>query len=145
MSDDIAVVREAVAADHDRVRALQDELPEPSPALLDYALDGAGLVLVSGRVPGNPEGYLLAILGPDAYISELVVAPRHRRRGRATALLEAVCSRAADSGCGHVRLAVHPDNHAARRCYRRCGFTVERRLSDYYEDGSPAVLMSRRP
>lgn len=154
-------VRPAVPEDGGALTSLQSELPRPNPDLLRGALSAdLGRVLVSTvdgcEDGGIPVGYLLALgrtAGPPvggererapsadeagAYVAELVVAPGHRREGRATELL----SRLLRGVGGWVTLTVAPENESARACYRSLGFEVLRREPEFF-DGDPALVMGR--
>jgi len=94
---------------------------------------------VSTTGADRPVGYLLAVPGDGtAYVAELVVAPDHRREGRATALLSAYAAGVE----GSVTVTVAPENEAARALYRDCGFEHVRRLPEFFDDGD-AVLYRR--
>jgi len=155
-------VRRARPADRGALLALQSDLPRPNPDLLRGAIEAdLGRVLVSTvdgcEDGGVPVGYLLALgratgpptgagTAPDApdesgaYVAELVVAPGHRREGRATELLSALLS-AVD---GWVTLTVAPGNEPARACYESLAFEVLDREPDFF-DGDPALVLGRRP
>jgi ribosomal protein S18 acetylase RimI-like enzyme len=134
---DPGTVRRATPADRPALRGLQRGLPERSPELLDYGV-AVGDVLVSAA-DGTPVGYLLPVHGDGAHVAELVVAPRHRRTGRATALLDALFDSLA--GGGRVTVAVAPSNGGARALYERYGFEVVERREGYFADG-PALLLA---
>jgi len=141
----VTVIRPATPADRPALTRLQSHLPEPSPGLLASALDDTALtpatVLVS-VAESDPVGYLLAVPGDGTvYVAELVVAPDHRREGRASALLSA-CAESVDDEDASLTVTVAPDNAAARALYERCGFEKKRRLPGFFEDG-PAVLYRR--
>jgi ribosomal-protein-alanine N-acetyltransferase len=144
------VIRLARPGDRERLRELQSHLREPNPPLLDYAIDGPPLVLVSSaaasRTGGNgtPVGYLVVFYSDEAaYVAELAVAPEHRREGRARRLLVAAFDHLREEGCSRIRLAVHPDNEPARRLYESLGFEEVGREEEYYADGSEALVMGR--
>ncbi|MFB6154674.1 MAG: GNAT family N-acetyltransferase [Haloferacaceae archaeon] len=130
------MIRNATPADRPVLRSLQAYLPEATPCLLD----GVGQVLVSVDATDTPVGYLLAVAGDGAHVVELVVAPDHRREGRATGLLCALL----DAVDGPVTVATAPDNEAALSLYRSLGFSVVEELPDYYDSG-PALLLSTSP
>ncbi len=68
-------------------------------------------------------GYLdVHIVSGDAHINELGVSVDFRRRGAASALLNAACEHAENRGCRSVTLEVRSANSAARALYRKCGF-----------------------
>ncbi|MFB6303588.1 MAG: GNAT family N-acetyltransferase [Haloferacaceae archaeon] len=77
---------------------------------------------------------------PDgAHLAELVVAPDHRREGRASELLDGLIA-ATD---GPVTVAVAPENEAALSLYRGRGFERVERREDYFASG-PALWLVRR-
>lgn len=61
--------------------------------------------------------------GPWALFGAVEVAPSHRRRGLATAVMGALALRAAEEGATSAYLQVEADNDAARALYDRLGFT----------------------
>ncbi|WP_129113113.1 GNAT family N-acetyltransferase [Halegenticoccus tardaugens] len=131
-------VRRAVPADRPALSELQSFLPEPSPTLLERGLPtGAcdGFVSTAG---GAPIGYLLAVVGDEAHVAELVVAPAHRREGRASALLAALFD-SIPAGT-RVTLTVRTDAEAALALYREHGFAVAEERSDAFADGAGLVL-----
>jgi len=137
------MIREAILDDASTLHRIQRALSEPNPALLDYALGGAPLVLVS-TADGEPAGYALVLFtGDRAYLAELAVAPTRRREGRASRLLTAVLARLDGDGFSALALSVHADNDAARRLYERFEFEPVGREPNYYDDGGDAILMSR--
>jgi N-acetylglutamate synthase len=75
--------------------------------------DGGGQTVAIGRV---------AVAAGWAGLTAIEVAPRHRRRGLATAVTAALAAQAAAHGAGHVYLQVEDDNEPARTLYRRIGF-----------------------
>jgi len=137
------VVRTAKASDRPALQALQSLLEDRDPALLEGETDRVGLTLVSTTETDRPVGYLRALPGGNcAWIVELAVAPRARREGRATGLLEECCRRLA-SAHDRVRVATRPAKEAAIDCYRSCGFERIETRTDLYDDG-PALVFERR-
>jgi GNAT superfamily N-acetyltransferase len=61
--------------------------------------------------------------GPWALFGAVEVAPSHRRRGLATAVMGALARQAAEEGATGAYLQVEADNDAARALYDRLGFT----------------------
>ncbi|WP_338737728.1 GNAT family N-acetyltransferase [Haloplanus salilacus] len=137
------MIRPATPDEERTLALLQSQLREPSPGLLDAwasdAVPSPAEVLVSTTEADRPVGYLLAVPGDGtAYVAELVVAPDHRREGRATALLSAY----AESVEGGVTVTVAAKNAAARALYRGCGFERVWRLPDFFDAGD-AILYRR--
>lgn len=87
---------------------------DPGATFAAFADDGA----LAGMVTGLPD--------PErdrrVDLISMWVAPEHRGRGGGAALVEAVCSWAAERGAGEVRLHVVEGNGPAERLYARCGF-----------------------
>lgn len=117
-----------------------DWLP-PNGVLLGAVVEGA-LVGVVGLRRFDPEPQR-----HKATVRAVYVAPEHRGRGIARALLEAAIA-AAESlpGVEQLRLSVGAESPAARRLYRSLGFEpwgIERRatkLADRYIDEEQMVL-----
>ncbi len=59
--------------------------------------------------------------GTEMFVYELGVAPEDRRRGVATALVEALAGLARERGCYGMWVSTEPDNEAAQRTYRKAG------------------------
>jgi len=129
----VTVIRNGKPDDSDAIRRLQTHLSEPTPCLLE----GVGDVLVSTNARDEPVGYLLAVVGDGAHVVELVVAPAHRREGRARRLVETLLANVD----GPVTVATEPDNEAALSLYRGLGFEVTEEKPDYYESG-PGLLLT---
>ena len=96
------------------------------------------LVGVVGHVTRG-EMYGLPIRG---HVPLLAVHPSCRRRGYGQFLLRsALLQLHASFDC--VSLYVRPDNDAALRLYRRCGFEQHVVVPGYYADGANAILCVR--
>jgi len=84
---------------------------------------------------------------PDAwYVDSLAVAPTHRRRGVARALLEAAAERARADGCRAVAIDTDLDNDAAQATYAALGFARGEAIAyegDRYVPGPGTVGFSR--
>jgi ribosomal protein S18 acetylase RimI-like enzyme len=60
--------------------------------------------------------------GDEAVLRRVAdVAPTHRRRGLARALLDALFARARELGCREAWVGTEPGNHAARALYSSAG------------------------
>jgi ribosomal protein S18 acetylase RimI-like enzyme len=75
---------------------------------------GDGTVAAIGRV---------AVAEEWAGLTAMEVAPRHRRRGLATAIIGALARVAVEQGAADLYLQVDETNTAGRALYQRCGFT----------------------
>jgi len=74
--------------------------------------------------------------GVGAWIEDVVVDERARRRGVGEALIAAAIRLAEESGARHVNLTSRPEREAANRLYRRLGF--EERETNVYRFRLPA-------
>lgn len=148
-------------ADAPVVRTLQGLLTYADPDLVDAAIADAGVFV--GRVAVDPGGthrigldghrgqadlvvgYAVAFpasgTADRATISELAVAPGHRRRGHGRALVEAVAEATDASALG---VATPAENETALRFYRELGFERVARLEGFYRDGTDALRLVRR-
>lgn len=112
--------------------------------------------------PGADRAYLVAHLeddGPivgyaglwygdgrgDADLLTIATVPAARRRGVATALLDALLRVAADVGCRAVLLEVRASNEGAQRLYAAHGFKAIGRRRRYYLAPVEDAVVMRRP
>ena len=95
-----------------------------------------GMVLVAEKMPTRKlVGYVVAtynydleFAGPDAFVTELFVRPRERRKGYAKLLLQAVTHAVEQKGARAAHLLVRPENRGARKLYASVGFEPVPRL-----------------
>jgi GNAT superfamily N-acetyltransferase len=83
---------------------------------------------------------------PTVFVEAVVVAPRHRRQGIATAMMQRVLADARAAGCNKVQLLSHK-RHAtdgAHRLYTSLGFEAEAEGFRRYLRGAPAVVQAER-
>ncbi len=143
----LAEVRPARRDDLDVIEAIERAAnPHPwSRASIEASLDdalGISLVVDDGGVVA---GFVLsrAVLD-EAEVLEIAVAPAHRRRGLARALLQALVQRLRDAGVVSLHLEVRRANEGARALYEAAGFRVSGERRGYYsEPYDDAVLMLR--
>lgn len=97
------------------------------------------LVAVAG---GVVVGYIIGFQNQTrAEVDCVAVKPANRGRGVAAALMIRLMSALRRRGFAALKLTVRLDNAAAIALYRKLGFTRERRIDGYYEDGAPACRM----
>jgi ribosomal protein S18 acetylase RimI-like enzyme len=108
-----------------------EESPITEADVLSF-LSFPGAVVLLAEEGGEVLGMLSYVIRPNLYhgglvglIDELVVYPRARGRGVGSALIQAVVSRCAASGCREISVSTMPDNTRALAFYRRHGFTDE--------------------
>lgn len=91
---------------------------------------------------GDVVGYAVASYAGDiAELQRIGVAEASRRRGHATALLDAIIKHAPSTGADRMLLEVRADNRGAIAFYGEHGFTEIDRRARYYRDGAEAVVM----
>lgn len=91
--------------------------------------------LVLAPEPDRVAGF--GVVRPDGYLSMLGVGPEYRRDGIGTRLVGRM---AAD----HERITCHTrtSNDGAVGFYTDLGFTVDKRVENYYRDGDDAFLLA---
>ena len=144
------MIRDATAADADAIFRLEAECLGPD--AWSRGLVEAG---VSGDVPtvhylvvedsAEVSAYAAASIVADiAELQRIAVRPAARRRGHATALLDAVIERAVAGRADRLLIEVREANDDALAFYAASGFVEVDRRPRYYRDGTTAVVM-RRP
>jgi len=79
-----------------------------------------------------------------ARLYSLAVAPKHKGRGIASALLVAAEKTARSRNCQWLRLEVHEKNRAAIKVYRKAGYHEFGRHRQYYQDRGDALRFEKR-
>lgn len=133
----VRVERVVDAATIQRGAELFDQLPH-RPHVSRFLAGSGHHLLFAWDEAGRAVGFISAmeLIHPERatemYVDELGVEESARRRGAATALIEALRSIARDAGCCALWAATEPDNRAAAATYRRAGAT----------GGDPAVIFT---
>ena len=130
-----AVLRRAVAADIDAIRALTREayarwVPilgrEPAPMVADVARAVGVNRIDLAEAAGGIVGLIELATEPDCLLIESVaVAPSWQGRGLGRALLAHAEAIAAEVGCGTVRLHTNARMTENIRLYRATGYRVD--------------------
>jgi ribosomal-protein-alanine N-acetyltransferase len=113
------------------------------------ALDAAGeprrIALIAHRSNNAIAGFAISlIVGSEAELETIVVAPEWKRQGVGRALLLELAAALREHGVTKVLLEVRDSNRAARQLYRSNGFEESGRRPGYYTDPKEdAVLMER--
>ena len=96
------------------------------------------------EIIASDNGFIVwRVVGPDAEIITLGVAPSARRGGIAAAMLAIMESESRKAGATRIILDVAEDNTAARALYESQGYIIDGRRPKYY-DGVDAILMSKK-
>ena len=97
------------------------------------------------EVGGTVVGYAgVMVVGNEADVQTIAVAPDHRGAGLGAELLSQVVTEAQQRNCRQVMLEVAADNEAALRLYERNGFEPLAKRSNYYGRGRDALVMRAR-
>ena len=128
-----AVVEDAVALEG-LIAALNRDQGDPDDRLTaarigqDLIGSGSAVVMVAEAPDGVLVGFVTghhtyetAYAESGIYVGDLYVAPGHRRRGVARALLAALARQGHATGARHLWLTARPGNTAAHAFYRRLG------------------------
>jgi len=96
------------------------------------------------EVAGEVAGFaIVRVVGTEAELESIVVAPDWRGRGLGRLLLSESARQAKELGATRLDLEVRASNAAAIRLYRGAGFVETGRRRGYYRDPEEdAVLMS---
>lgn len=140
-------VTAATEADVDAITRLEDAFPRGerwSRALWVDEVTGADRhVGVVRHDSGVVAAATFQVVVDVADLHRIVVAPEHRRRGLAGALLGDGCDWARGRGATRMLLEVRHTNTAALAFYEAGGFTRIAERRDYYAPGAHAVVMER--
>lgn len=103
-------------------------------------------LMAEHRATGAVVGYAVAsLVGDQAELEVIAVAPQFRRRGVARELFAALTAELRRPGAAELLLEVRASNFPALELYRRLGFGENGRRPRYYHDPiEDAILMSLR-
>ncbi len=100
---------------------------------------------VAVAVDGTVVGYVVAMQVDDVVdLHRVAVVPAERRTGIARELLAAVQRAGREAGGQRMLLEVSDGNEAALRLYSGAGFEEIDRRSQYYRDGTDALVLGVR-
>jgi len=89
-------------------------------------------------------GFIISrLIGNEAEILSLAVAPGWRGRGLSRPLLDLHLRRLAGLGAHTLFLEVDKENAPARRLYQRAGFYEVGQRQGYYDSGAAALVLRR--
>ena len=77
----------------------------------------------------------------EGHITNVAVAPKFRRQGLATAILDAFLAEGRARGIRAFTLEVRASNTAAQELYRKFGFQSAGQRPGYYEDNKEAAMI----
>jgi len=110
----------------------------------EYLLTSAESVAYRAVTPdGQMVGFIVGLVEPQdtGHITTLGVAPEHRRRRVAEAMLKKAEETFRRRHVRTIRLEVRSVNNGAQNLYRNLGYTVTQRLPRYYSNGGDGLLM----
>lgn len=94
---------------------------------------------------GDLVGFAFVIVKENSsgHLTTIGVAPEHRRRGVAEALMRHLEEALRKRDVATVMLEVRVSNVAAQDLYRRLGYMVVQRIGKYYNNGEDCFLMMK--
>ena len=90
-------------------------------------------------------GFAFVMMNPNgaAHLTTIGIAPEHRRRGLAERLLTHIEGKLRRKDVGTIMLEVRISNYGAQQLYRRAGYHVVQRITNYYNNGEDCYLMMK--
>ena len=125
-------------------RSIEVKYPR-SPASLSEVWTSRDLVLVALQ-DGSPVGYLCALqqsASDIAWVTDIVVAPHHRRKGAGSALLTATQAWALERGVHRLLLEMQSKNQACIRLAQKFGYDFCGYNDQYYPTQDVALFFGR--
>ena len=144
-----AVIRRGLAADLAAVAQLERTCysdPWPTNAFATLPDNPRVFFAVAdSAVQKSLDGYVVAwFVLDEGEVANLAVAPRARRQGIGSALLDAAIRESVDRGVSNLYLEVRESNQSARRLYASRGFEEVSRRKGYYRSPVEDALILRR-
>ena len=79
----------------------------------------------------------------ELHITSIAVHPIHQRKGLGRFLLSDLIKRSSSMRTNQIRLEVKETNKSARAFYKSMGFKTIGNRSNFYKDGSDALLLTK--
>mgnify|MGYP004556881383 FL=1 len=119
-------------------------IPWTSEQLASQLTDNMHICLAAVDGEGRTVGYVgLMYVLDEGYISNVAVAPAHRREGIGGMLLDTLRERAEEKGLAFLTLEVRQTNEPAKNLYKKHGYVeVGLRKGYYAKPTEDAILMT---
>jgi len=79
----------------------------------------------------------------ELHITSMAVHPKHQRKGLGKFLLSNLIKRSTSLQANHIVLEVKDNNEPAKAFYKSMGFKTVGNRSDFYKDGSDALILNK--
>jgi len=79
----------------------------------------------------------------ELYITSIAIHPIHRRKGLGKLLLSNLIKRSKSLQYNHIILEVKHNNEPAKAFYKSMGFKTVGHRSNFYKDGSDALILNK--
>ncbi|MFP4597676.1 MAG: ribosomal protein S18-alanine N-acetyltransferase [Persicimonas sp.] len=146
--DDELMVREARAADFDRILEIE-QAAHPTPWARDVFARELDLDIshVWGVAKDSPEEIVAFVVfwvvHDEVHVLNVAVDPAFRRTGIATSILQHLAEKSREENASFITLEVRHQNRAAIALYEALGYEIIGRREAYYADtGEDALIMS---
>ncbi len=143
MGTTMTTIRPMGADDLDPVVALESaQQPRPwSKQVFQDELAAANRIYLVADDGGSILGFAgLMVVGDEAHVTNLLVAPGSRRSGVGRELMVAIIGGGIAAGARHLTLEVRKENVAARALYSRLGMAPVGIRPRYYGDDDALIL-----
>jgi [ribosomal protein S18]-alanine N-acetyltransferase len=99
---------------------------------------------IMSRIEVGLSNFGLGGLIRKGHVVSIAVMPQSRRKGVATALINAAMAGMCNYKAKQIYLEVRVTNEAGVNLYKKLGLEVMRTISGYYSDGEDAYVMSKK-
>ena len=83
------------------------------------------------------------LLIDELHITSIAVHPIHQRKGLGKFLLSDLIKRSKSLKANHIHLEVKDNNEPAKAFYKSMGFKTVSNRSNFYKDGSDALILNK--
>ena len=116
---------------------------------IDRSVEDGRLLFLTAKDPGEGSeaaGYIIAFMIPGTFaeVQNIATAPERRRQGIARKMMLEIISRAKEQKIKDLELEVRTGNTPAICLYESLGFERTGCREGYYQDGSDAILMTKK-
>ena len=80
----------------------------------------------------------------EIHITSIAILPIHQRKGLGRLLMSELIKRSNSLRTNHIHLEVKDTNEPAKAFYKSMGFKIQGNRSDFYKDGSDAIIFTKQ-
>ena len=118
--------------------------PTSAAWLHERLVSSSSIIMIDEEMDQLVGGIVGLVVMDEAEIHDIAVHAPTRRQGRAARLVQAFEHHASERGVRTIFLEVRAHNEAAKKLYKKAGFSLQHTRPRYYPDGEDALIFQKK-